>query len=286
MVTKEDHHFYIDNASLQEVASALLVLSLDKGLSTTEIREIAVRDFYPRYQKDATYSPRRLLDLGLATCTSSASRRYTLTPTGLRLQSILESDQDLAYELFHYLQYTGFAGHPQARKLLWSYRRCCQLFWSAGHDLDARVVAATILSEAAERFPACLADAGREGGFNTTAVQCVRSWLNCLRPSPLSMSSPGRTGTQSPIAKRSLPNPVLAGLALDDLYRDRKVQYGDRVVLDDSVIDALSEVFFATPESTYAGLTEMARRSPTVTISETLSGAAVGLARPFGLLDM
>jgi len=284
MVTRENHHFYIDNASLQEVASALRVLSTDPGLSPAEIREIAIRDFYPKYQKDATYSPKRLLDLGLAACDHTAKPDYILTPTGLRLQSILESDQELAYELFHYLHYTGFAGHPEARKLLWSYRRCCQLFWSSGHDLDTKLVAATILSEAAERFPECLAGAGRQGGFNATAVQCVRSWLDCLRPSPLPPPVPGKT--KGSIIKRNLANPSLAGLALDDLYRDRKIRYGDRVTLDDSVIDALSGVFFSTSESMYAGLVETAKRLPSLTLAETLSGVAIGLQQPFSLFDV
>jgi hypothetical protein len=282
MVTKEDHHFYIDNASLPEVATALRVLSIDRPLTPATIREIAKRDFAYDIQKDATYAPRRLQDLGLASRNKPIGQGYVLTATGLTLQSILQHDQGLAYELFHYLHYTGSAGHSDARKLLWSYRRCCQLLWASGHLVSKRMIASTILSEAADRFASCLVGAGSEGGFNAGAVGCVYSWLRRLDPSPLPTS--GRS--EGPLVRRPLLTPSLAGLALDDLYRDRDIQYGDRVILDDGVVDALAQVFFATPESIYSGLTETAKRSKNLRLLETLSGVAVELGQPFGLSDV
>jgi len=282
MVTKEDHHFYIDNASLREVATALRVLSVDRPLRPAAIREIAKRDFNYTIQKDATYAPRRLRDLGLALPDNTGGGGCVLTAVGLRLQSILQYDQDLAYELFHYLHYTGFAGHPDARKLLWSYRRCCQLLWDAGHVISTRMVASTILSEAADQFADCLVGVGSQGGFKASAVGSVYSWLKQLKPSPL----PASDQPDAPIARRPLMTPALAGLALDDLYRDRDIQYGDQVILDDQIVDALAQVFFATPESVYAGLTETAKRSKNLRLVETLSGVAVELRQPFGLSDV
>ena len=282
MVTKQDHHFYIDNASLPEVATVLRVLSTDRPLSTTTIRAIAVRDFGYPMQKDATYAPRRLQDLGLAARGGSAGGGYVLTAMGLKLQSILQCDRGLAYELFHYLHYTSFAGHPDARKLLWSYRRCCQLTWASGHIVPTRVAASIILSEAAERFPECLVGACSEGGFKASAVGCVYSWLRTLEPSPLPKSGQ----SEGLIVKRVLMIPSLAGLALDDFYRDRDIQYGDRVTLDDGVIDALAQVFFAAPESIYSSLAEIAKHSHNIRLLESLSGVALELGRPFGLSDV
>lgn len=282
MVTKEDHHFYIDNASLPEVATALRVLSTDRALGPTMIRVIAARDFDYQMQKDATYAPRRLRDLGLASLDNGAGRGYILTAMGLKLQSILQYDQGLAYELFHYLHYTGFAGHPDARKLLWSYRRCCQLVWASGHVVDKSIVASTILSEAAQRFADCLAGVGSQGGFKAGAVGSVYSWLRKLEPSPLPKSSQ----SEGPIVRRALRVPSLAGLALDDLYRDRGIPYGDPVTLDTGVIDCLAQVFFASPESLYSGLTETARHSKNVKLLETVSGVAVELVQPFTLSDV
>jgi hypothetical protein len=273
---QEDHHFYIDNAAMPEVETALRVLSLDRPLASAEIRDIGRRDFYYPMQKDATYAPKRLEDLGLAKKVGRLG--YVLTLDGASLQSILQGDPGLAHELMHYRHFTGYAGHLDARKLMWSYRRCCELVWAAGRLLSAREVAGEILGEMQEQFATCLAGAGVEGQFKASAVTSVYSWLRHLE-------SP-RIDKDGFLCRCSLRVPALAGLALDDFYRNRGINCGDRVVLDNSVLDSLALVFFATPDSVFDGLRQISRTLHGPQMIETLSGTAIILNRPYGIRDV
>ena len=62
---KEDAHFYLDNATPQEVINVLTVLSLDHELTPKEISDTLSNKYTFSMQKDYTYSPRRLFDIGL-----------------------------------------------------------------------------------------------------------------------------------------------------------------------------------------------------------------------------
>ena len=284
MTGMENHHFYIDNAGMPEVETALRTLSLNRPLSAAIIHDMAERDFGQQMQKDATYAPKRLEDLGLARRTGGSQSGYVLTADGVILQGILLTDPLLAHELMHYRHFTSYAGHPEARKLLWSYRRCCQLVWTAGRLLEPGEVASSIIGEMQDQFSDCLSNVGSEGQFRASAVNSVYRWLRQLQPCPLPPQRPVRYG--EPIVKRALRRPGLAGLALDDYYRQRGMGYGERVIIDDAVIDDLAQVFFSTSSSVLDGLTQLARVARGIRTLETLSGTAVVLSLPFGMSDI
>ena len=166
---KEDTHFYLDYAPPDEVTNVLKVLSLDYDLTTKEIAD-ALRDSYGfEMQKDRTYSPRRLFDLGLAVRNKKGSVAYKLSELGSKVQNILGIDSGLAMDLMHYLHYAGYTVEPTKRKYLWSYRRCCEILWDDMRLIKYSDMASAIQSEMQEKFP--WLDYGKRAGarFDNTS---------------------------------------------------------------------------------------------------------------------
>jgi hypothetical protein len=272
--TKEDTHFYIDFTPPDEVTHVLRVLSFDNELSTKEISD-SLRDNYGfEMQKDRTYSPRRLYDLGLAIQIRKGSVTYKLSELGSKVQNILGIDPALAMDLIHYLHYTGYTGEPTNRKYLWSYRRCCQILWDNMRLIKYSEMASAIQSEMQEKFPSL--DFGKRAGarFDNTAASRVAQWLRSLDPSPIDQ-------VDSPLIPRNIDRHEVALLALDETYCSSGYTYGDPVIMDEEFIRQVSGVFMLDSECCKNLLTICVSINQSVKISETLSGASINLFKPF-----
>ena len=84
--TKQGSHFYLDNAPPKEVTNVLTVLLLDYELAPKEISDTLRNNYAFEMQKDYTYSPRRLFDIGFATQIKKGSA-VTHYPTDLVFES-------------------------------------------------------------------------------------------------------------------------------------------------------------------------------------------------------
>ena len=271
----EDAHFYLDNAPPTEVSNVLRVLSLGHDLTLKEI-SVTLRDIYGfLMQKDLTYSPRRLYDLGLATKIRRGSTvTYRLAEMGSLVQNILGIDPPLAMDLMHYLHYSGYKGLPAQRKYLWSYRRCCEIIWGHMRVISSTELASDILGEMRDKFD--WLDYGKKVGarFNDKAVGQVYSWLRSLEPSPIQKR-------ESTITPRVIDRYEIALLALDDTYQSRGYTYGDPVIMDDEFIKQVAGVFMLDSQCCKELLHIGSRLNQSVKISETLSGLSIALMRPF-----
>jgi len=270
----EDAHFYLDNAPPTEVSNVLRVLSLGHDLTLKEI-SVTLRDIYGfLMQKDLTYSPRRLYDLGLATQIRRGSTvTYRLAEMGSLVQNILSIDPPFAMDLMHYLHYSGYKGDPVQRKYLWSYRRCCEIVWGNMSVISPTELASAILGEMRDKFE--LNYEKKIGArFNDKAVGQVYSWLRSLEPSPI------KKGISS-VFPRTVDRYELALLALDDTYQTRQYTYGDPVIMDDNFIKQVSGVFMLDSQCCKELLQIGSRLNQSLKISETLSGPAISLMKPF-----
>lgn len=270
---QEDTHFYIDNAPPKEVIEVLRVLSLQNGMTPGEISGLLLTKGI-RMQKDYTYSPRRLFDLGLAEHAPPPAGRvtYLLSLAGLHLQRILNTEQSLAIDLLHFLHYSRFTGAPHDRKYLWSYRRCCQLIWDAGYLASPAQLAATIQSEMQEEFSALDFGARQGARFNKTAVSCVYTWLRTLLPSPI--------GADRTLVKREVGEIKLALLGLDFAYREQRYHYGDPILMSESLINKVAQVFFLDGQCCRRLMLAAETITDVVKIVDTLGGPSITLTRP------
>lgn len=275
----EDTHFYVDNVPPDELKAITRVLHADPGLAMTcgEIAD-ALRDNVGFVmQRDHTYSPRRLFDLGLAGRQGKGAQvRYHLSESGVRLRDTLSWDAAFASELLHYLHFVGFKGRPGDRRTLWSYRRCCDLIWKQGKVGKSAHLASVIQAEIRSLMGE--SPVTRVGArFASDAVGKVCVWLAALSPSPFAEDG-------STVQPRIVDRPELLLLALEDVYQTHGYHHGDQALLDEELLDHAAAVFFLDPHCCRDLLPTASAVYPSyLGLGNTLAGPTIALRRPFTL---
>lgn len=279
-IENEDTHFYMDNAPPDEVSHVLRVLSLNSSITVDEIAQVVASEYGFDMQRDHSYSPRRLYDLHLAKQERKGSKTvYRLTKRGAKVQAIQAINPSFGMDLLHYLHYTSYSGNPCDRKYLWSYRKCCEIVWSAQHLVPSQNLASQILSKMGEDFSSLDWTARVGARFNSSAAGRVYAWLRALNPRPITKSD---TILQPRVVERF----ELALLSLDDTYRSRQYHYGDAVLMDEAFVRQTAGVFFLDTECCTDLLRLSTRIVPMVKMSDTLGGASINLVRPFSIEDL
>jgi hypothetical protein len=237
-------------------------------------------DYYGfKMQKDVTLSPRRLFDLGIAAQKREGGvLKYALTTLGMKVQAVLGSDPDLAADLLHYLHYSGYQERLTDRKLLWSYRRCCEIVWKLGVAIPASQMASMVQMEITERFPHVDFSAAQGARFNAAAATNVYSWLRSLTPSPI-------RSVRSAVRPRDVARPELVCLALALIYRDKGFRYGDPVLMDSEFIHEIAGIFFLSDECC-SRLLRSGSLAGCLRITDTLNGPSLRLLSEYGISDI
>jgi DNA-binding transcriptional ArsR family regulator len=275
-IASEDTHFYIDYAPPDEVRKILHCLSLEQPLSSTEIFDILELQGQP-VKSRRTEIPRRLFDLGLASQARQGNRvTYFLTDAGRKLQEIDVVGTELYPDLMHFLHFSSWDGSPQARKFLWSYRRCSELAWREGRLLSTKDIASRIQQQMLDEFPHLDYTAKVGARFDDTAARRWVRWIDALSPSPF-------RERDDTLQKRLSSNHEIALLALDDVYRFRGYRYGDPTILDEALLDEVSRVFFLDPICCRELVDLAARLTKTIKLSDTFGGTSITLLAPYGI---
>jgi hypothetical protein len=275
--TIEDTHFYFDNAPPKEVMNVISILSVDYEQTPKEIASSLSSTFAFEMQKDHTYSPRRVHDLGLAIrVRRGTSVKYKLNDLGLKIQNLLGFDRGLSKDLLHYLHYTGYKEEPKQRKYLWSYRKCCEIIWSNMRFVRGKEMASSIQAEMRDQFD--WLDYGKKTGarFNDTAVNQIYSWLKNLDPSPFETIG-------DELKPRKIDRYEIALLSLNEIYNCSGYTFGDPVIMDDNFIQRVSGVFMLDFECCKQLIEIGARLNNSVKLAETLTGISVTLKKPFNI---
>ena len=274
----EDTHFYIDNAPPEEVGWVLRCMSSTEQLSPRAIADRTRSEYGFQMQRDTTYSPRRLYDLGLVQQSSTAAGvSYTLTRLGVRLREIMALDPTLYAEVLHFLHYSRYDGRPETRKYFWSYRSCSEIIWMEGRVVPAHELAARIQDVMRQEFP--YLDFGARVGarFDGTAAGRFYTWIRQLSPSPLP------EGGDVTLRRRNVEHHELALLSIDHVYRVRGYRYGDPVILDELLLDELARVFFLELNC-YRELLSLAAKLTRLIVSrDTFAGTSVTLQAHYGI---
>ena len=275
---REDVHFYIDNAPPVEVAMVLRCLSSEDHMSVEEIAGRLTAAYSFSMQRDRTYSPRRLYDLGLA-CQSKQGNRvaYSLSPTGERVQALLSVIPDFCADVMHYLHYTTYdSSNPASRKYLWSYRVCCNTLWQERRIVPTGEMAARIQTSMEHEFPELDLGARQGARFDRTAASRVYTWIRQLVPSPILKDD-------DPLVPRIIQRFELVLLALDHLYRERGYRYGDPVILDELLLNEISGVFFLDAGCCQELILLAGRLVGDLKLTDTFAGTSVSLLAPYGI---
>lgn len=277
---KEDVHFLIDNAHPNEIEALLRCASSRQPYTVTQLREILMTELGYSAQRNLTLSTRRLCDLGLAINkrTDRNEAGYLLTQKGVQIRNLIEIDPVLATDVLHYLHYNGYDGSPEARKLFWSYRICCEVVWNLGHIPPTSELTAEVQQRIASEFPEIY---GRKvgGNFNAGGVSAWKAWVTRLDPSPFDE-------TKQTIVPRTRQSFEVALLALDHVYRKRGYRYGDPVVVDDVLLDELARVFFLDIMCCRDLLGFASKVTKTIVLADTFAGTSVRLLAPYDIANL
>jgi len=274
--TTEDTHFYIDYAPPDEVRKVLWCLSSEQPLTPAEAFDVLESQGRP-VKSRRTEIPRRLHDLGLASQVKQGNRvAYLLTDVGRKLQEIDSFASDMYSDLVHFLHFSSWDGSPQTRKFLWSYRQCSELAWREGQLLSTKEIAARIQNQMTEDFPHLDYAAQVGARFDDTAAGRWARWINELSPHPFHEGD-------GILQKRIVSDHELVLLALDDVYRSRGYRYGDPAVLDETLFDEVSRVFFLDPVCCRELIDLAGRLTKAIKFSDTFVGTSITLLAPYGI---
>lgn len=189
--------------------------------------------------------------------TGRASKKsFQLTNFGKQLIDIFSTNQELFYDVMHFLLYsTWLRSHNLSKVRFWLYTKVCDTLWTeAPSSMDSFELTSRLQAESRQIF------AEYTPTFPERSVRAVFPWLGTLTPSFLS-----KCGGKSQLCSshRSYCTPQLFHLATDLVYNASDLRYGTSMAMDDQKIEAICKVCLLDPERfwTMADLTCKSIRS-------------------------
>ena len=154
------------------------------------------------------------------------SKCFKLTNFGRFIQDAYSTNQDLFFDLIHYLFYSSWHRTQDVRLgRFWIYSQICDFLWdSAPSEVDSSQMVGIIQSNAENMFPEY------QPKFPSQSIRAVFPWLTVLTPSFL-----GKQGKKTNLfSKRRLYcTPQLFHLAVDLIFYIKGFRYGTSMSIGD-----------------------------------------------------
>jgi hypothetical protein len=164
--------------------------------------------------------------------------RNVLTQKGEALARLDSLKPDLFVDVVHGLLYESWDFADKRENCFsWSYRTLCRILWEGGDaELPTRRrLASEVETQAKSRF------AQSDIAFSPKSVGGALLWLSDLTP-------PVLVGDGSRFSRRAFCPPELLVMATDFVYRDRSVDYGVNLLLNDSNRTVICHYCLLDPE--------------------------------------
>ena len=160
---------------------------------------------------------------------------FSLTTLGKQFQETYSTNEELFYELMHFLFYSTWKRSRYAKfGKFWLYSRVCDILWdTAPSDMDSYNLTGILQHEAQDEFPL------HNPKFPVQSISAVFPWLGALVPPFLE-----RRTTRSILTskKRNYCSPQLFHLALDSIYNQKQLKYGTSMAIGDEEINSVCRV--------------------------------------------
>lgn len=180
---------------------------------------------------------------------------FRLTPLAKQVIDLYSTNQDLFFDLFHFLFYSAWLRSRNLNQApFWVYKQTCDKLWlSAPSRVDTFDITAQMQTESRLAFP------DQSPAFSERSVRSVLVWFQALTP-PFMTKQGSRLELHS--GWRTYCTPQLFHLATDLLYTTEKLAYGTSLAMDDEKIAAICRVCLLDPDRFWemASLTDMAMR--------------------------
>jgi len=154
---------------------------------------------------------------------------FRLSELGKQLQDTFSTNQELFFELMHFLLYTPWKICPTPRLgRFWLYSRACDILWDNAPDqINSFGLAGILQQESQAVFPY------HSPKFAERGVSAIFPWLSSLTPPFLYKKTSQRKLSSN---KREYCSPKLFHLALNLLYNQKKLKYGTSMAIGDEEI--------------------------------------------------
>lgn len=160
---------------------------------------------------------------------------YGLSTFGKSLQETYSTNQELFFEIIHFLFYSSWLrtnNLKQAR--FWLYPKICDYLWDVAPGMmDSYGLTSVLQQDAQESFPEI------NPKFAERSVRAVFPWLATLTPPFLEKKT---SKSQFTSCKREYCSPQLFHLALDLVYKLRQLKYGTSMAIDEKEIKAICSI--------------------------------------------
>lgn len=180
---------------------------------------------------------------------------FRLSPLGSWVQELYSTNQELFFDLIHYLYYSSWrrSGHLNQAPT-WLYAAVCDVLWEAAPGkMDSFALTRRLQSESRMAFPEY------EPNFSERSVRGPFTWLGVLTPPFLS-----KCGNKSELCsqRRSYCTPQLFHLAVELAYATEGLQYGTSLAVDEAQIATICRTCLLDVDHFWdmASLADMAMR--------------------------
>jgi len=219
-----------------------LYLKLEHGIwyNSSELRDILRLSFPNIDGKDIVYTnivTWHLIGLGEYKVEKFQGRKsiFKLSDLGKQLQETYSTNQELFFELMHFLFFSTWKKNKSPEMgLFWVYSQVCNKLWcNAPSLMDSFELTSVLQQEAQNKF------IGYNPGFPERAIRAVFPWLASLTPAFLQKNLTNKAFTSS---RRPYCSPQLFHLALDLIYNEKKLKYGTSMAIGDEEIREICKV--------------------------------------------
>jgi hypothetical protein len=238
MRSKINFQFY-NQIAPRYIQPLFLPLELGTWYSTSELKDIVQLSIDVEGKEIVLHNIEAWESVGLGETKIENYRGRTtyfrITKLGKQLQETYSTNQELFFELMHYLFYSPWKKTMQSRYgKFWVYSRASDFLWDAApSQMDSFELAGVLQQEAQDLY------IGYNPKFSVRSVTAVFPWLASLTPAFLHKMASQR---QFQSLKRVNCSPQLFHLALDLIYNQKHLKYGTSMAIGDEEIKAICRV--------------------------------------------
>ena len=219
--------FHVEhNVTPNSVNTILLLFHSDDSLISGEVYDRLSTSLWHSSKGEIkkSYLNKNLDVLNVFGILSKDEGRYEITDFGQKLQQCSQFNQNIYFDLMHYLYYTTWDVSKPETYFSWTYRKICDALWEIKPStIDKNKLAGDVYNYATTYFPEIPKIA-----ISPYAVQGTRNWLRALSPPFVDVDGRNIRTNEG----RQYCSPELFLLGIDSLYQENTISIGTPILID------------------------------------------------------
>lgn len=219
--------FHVEhNVTPNSVNTILLLFHSDDSLNSGEVYDRLSPPLWHSSKDEIkkSYLNKNLDVLNVFGIISKDEGRYEITDFGQKLQQCSQFNQNIYFDLMHYLYYTTWDVSKPETYFSWTYKKICDALWEIKPStIDKNKLAGDVYNYATTYFPEISKIA-----ISPYAVQGTRNWLRALNPPFVDVDGRNIRTNEG----RQYCSPELFLLGVNFLYQENTISIGTPILID------------------------------------------------------